>query len=90
LIVTDDDLSGTFGFFRRWKTGDFKANFVKSRRRDLDELHIEDKTILWWVRQGETPRNTTAYLNLKQGVPARKAAAWRETGASFQSRSARK
>lgn len=70
LIVADDDISGTFAFFRAledhgypadlsaWEIGETWLNYI-----------IEDKTILWWGGPGRSTEHT-AYLNLKKGIPA--------------------
>jgi hypothetical protein len=70
LIVTDDDLSGTFTFVRAL------ADYGNSR--DLTPAQIgqtwlnyivEGKTIIWWGGIGDVTEHT-AYLRLKRGIPA--------------------
>ena len=70
LIVTDDDISGTFTFLR--------ALADHGNRRDLEPREIgetwlnyiiEGRTILWWGGMGDSTEHT-AYLRLKAGVPA--------------------
>src|SRR3712207_5267527 len=70
LIVTDDDISGTFTFLR--------ALPDYGNRRDLTPAQIgqtwlnyiiERKTILWWGGMGNSTEHT-AFLRLKRGVPA--------------------
>lgn len=70
LIVTDDDISGTFTFLR--------ALPDYGNRRDLTPAQIgqswlnyiiEQRTILWWGGMGNSTEHT-AYLRLKQGIPA--------------------
>jgi ADP-ribosylglycohydrolase len=70
LIVTDDDISGTFTFLR--------ALPDYGNRRDLTPAQIgqswlnyiiEGRTILWWGGMGNSTEHT-AYLRLKHGVPA--------------------
>ncbi|MCC7209184.1 MAG: ADP-ribosylglycohydrolase family protein [Anaerolineae bacterium] len=70
LIVTDDDLTGTFTFLR--------ALPDHGNRRDLTPAQIgeswlnyiiEGKTILWWGGLGYATEHT-AYLRLKRGVRA--------------------
>ncbi len=70
LIVTDDDISGTFTFLR--------ALPDYNNRRDLTPAQIgqtwlnyiiEQRTILWWGGMGNSTEHT-AYLRLKNGVPA--------------------
>jgi ADP-ribosylglycohydrolase len=70
LVVADDDISGTFGFFRAVddssRGGDVSA-------RDVGDAWlnyiIENKTILWWGGLGRSTEHT-AYLRLKSGIPA--------------------
>jgi ADP-ribosylglycohydrolase len=70
LIVTDDDISGTFTFLR--------ALPDYGNRRDLSpraigqtwlNYIIENRTILWWGGMGNSTEHT-AYMRLKRGVPA--------------------
>lgn len=70
LIVTDDDITGTFAILRALPdNGD---------RRDLSAAQIgqawlnyavEGKAIFWWGGMGNSTEHT-AYLRLKSGVPA--------------------
>lgn len=70
LIVPDDDLSGTFVFFRALEDHGFDPDLTA---RQIGETWlnyiIEDKTILWW---GGMSRSTehTAWLRLRQGHSA--------------------
>src|SRR5215213_10171507 len=70
LIVTDDDISGTFTFFRaltdHGNSPDLTAEQIG--RTWLNYL-IEKKTILWWGGMGNSTEHT-AYLRLKHGIPA--------------------
>src|SRR5262245_7437472 len=70
LVVTDDDISGTFTFLRALP--DYQ------NRRDLSPCDIgrtwlnyiiENQTILWWGGMGNSTEHT-AYLRLKQGIDA--------------------
>ncbi len=70
LIVTDDDITGTFTFLR--------ALPDYGNRRDLTPAQIgqtwlnyiiENKTILWWGGMGNSTEHT-AYLRLKRGIAA--------------------
>lgn len=70
LVVTDDDIAGTFTFLR--------ALPDYGNRRDLTPAQIgqtwlnyliEKRTILWWGGMGNSTEHT-AYLRLKHGVPA--------------------
>ncbi|WP_300862010.1 ADP-ribosylglycohydrolase family protein [uncultured Oscillibacter sp.] len=70
LIVADDDISGTFAFFRAMEDHGCPADLSA---REIGETWlnyiIEDKTILWWGGPGRSTEHT-AYLNLKNGIPA--------------------
>jgi len=70
LIVTDDDIAGTFTFLR--------ALPDNGNRRDLTAAQIgqtwlnyliEKHTILWWGGLGNSTEHT-AFLRLKHGIPA--------------------
>jgi ADP-ribosylglycohydrolase len=70
LVVTDDDISGTFAFVRALEDcgkrhaitaadiGDAWLNYI-----------IENKTILWWGGMGMSTEHT-AFLRLKRGIKA--------------------
>jgi ADP-ribosylglycohydrolase len=70
LIVTDDDISGTFTFLRALP--DY-GNHPDVTPRQIGQTWlnyiIEQKTILWWGGMGNSTEHT-AYLRLKQGIPA--------------------
>lgn len=70
LIVTDDDISGTFTFLRALEdhgnTLDLSAEQIGQTW--LNYL-IEERTILWWGGIGNSTEHT-AYLRLKHGIPA--------------------
>jgi ADP-ribosylglycohydrolase len=70
LIIADDDISGTFGFFRAIEDNNY-ASDVSARNIGDTWLNyiIENKTILWWGGLGRSTEHT-AYLRLKAGVPA--------------------
>jgi ADP-ribosylglycohydrolase len=70
LVVADDDISGAFTFLR--------ALPDHGNRRDLSPREIgqtwlnyiiEERTILWWGGMGNSTEHT-AYLRLKEGIPA--------------------
>ncbi len=70
LVVTDDDITGTFTFLRAlkdydslldiepWQIGQTWLNYI-----------VENETILWWGGVGESSEHT-AYQNLKNGILA--------------------
>lgn len=70
LIVADDDISGTFGFFRAIADNGFKENTsAKEFGNSWLNYIIENKTILWWGGLGRSTEHT-AFLNLKRGIEA--------------------
>lgn len=70
LIVADDDISGTFGFFKAVEDNQYPQQITSEMIGDawLDYI-IEDKTILWWGGLGRSTEHT-AYIRLKEGVKA--------------------
>ncbi|XOV89013.1 MAG: ADP-ribosylglycohydrolase family protein [Pseudomonadota bacterium] len=70
LIVTDDDISGTFTFLRALADNNYKPTLTASDIGDawLNYL-IEERTILWWGGMGNSTEHT-AYLRLKSGMQA--------------------
>lgn len=70
LIVADDDISGTFGFFRSLKDNGFPKDITPQQIGETWRNYIiENKTILWWGGLGRSTEHT-AYLNLKNGIEA--------------------
>lgn len=80
LVVTDDDVSGTFVFLRALEEHGFSANITSEKigKTWLNQL-IEGQTILWWGGNGISTEHT-AYLNLKNGIPAPKSGATTTNG----------
>lgn len=72
LIVADDDISGTFAFFRSIEDNGYNENMTAEDFGNtwLNYI-IENRTILWWGGLGRSTEHT-AYLNLKNGIPAPK------------------
>ena len=70
LVVTDDDISGTFTFFRALEDYGFDGQ-ISSRQIGQTWLNylIESATILWWGGLGNSTEHT-AYLRLKHGIEA--------------------
>lgn len=70
LIVPDDDISGTFAFFRALEDNGYDPDLSAEAIGDawLNYI-IENQTILWW---GGLCRSTehTAYIRLKNGIKA--------------------
>ncbi|SHG64627.1 ADP-ribosylglycohydrolase family protein [Bradyrhizobium erythrophlei] len=70
LVVTDDDVSGTFAFPRALADHGFPKRLTSEQVGNtwLNYL-VEDRSILWWGGIGNSTEHT-AYLRLKSGVPA--------------------
>lgn len=70
LIVTDDDITGTFAFIRALSEHGIKRDLSAEEigKTWLNNI-IEEKTILWWGGMGNSTEHT-AYQRLKSGVPA--------------------
>jgi len=70
LIVTDDDISGTFTFLRALP--DY-GNSLELTPKQIGQTWlnylIEERTILWWGGMGNSTEHT-AYLRLKNGIDA--------------------
>src|SRR5215211_263851 len=70
LIVTDDDISGTFTFLRALPDyGNTRELTPTQIGQTWLNYIIENRTILWWGGLGNSTEHT-AYLRLKQGIPA--------------------
>jgi len=70
LIVTDDDISGTFTFIRALPDYGYARDLTPAQigQTWLNYI-IEEQTILWWGGMGNSTEHT-AYLRLKAGIPA--------------------
>ncbi len=70
LIVSDDDISGTFTFLRALEDHGPTSD-ISSKQIGQTWLNyiIENKTILWWGGIGQSTEHT-AFLNLKNGIDA--------------------
>lgn len=70
LIVPDDDLSGTFLFYRALEDNGSPADIKAAAIGDTWLNYIvEDKTVLWWGGLGRSTEHT-AFLRLKNGIKA--------------------
>ena len=70
LIVTDDDITGTFTFLRALPdNGNIRDLTAEQIGHTWLNYLIEEKTILWWGGLGNSTEHT-AYLRLKNGIPA--------------------
>jgi ADP-ribosylglycohydrolase len=70
LVVTDDDIAGTFTFLRALEDYGYPRDLTPAQigQTWLNYL-IDRRTILWWGGLGNSTEHT-AYLRLKAGVPA--------------------
>lgn len=67
LVVTDDDLSGTFTFIRAFSDNGCPYEVTAEQIADVWLNHlIENRTVLWWGGMG-TSTEHTAWLRLKSG-----------------------
>jgi ADP-ribosylglycohydrolase len=70
LIVTDDDISGTFTFLRAMPDfGNQLSLSPKQIGQTWQNYLIENRTVLWWGGLGNSTEHT-AFLRLKNGIPA--------------------
>jgi ADP-ribosylglycohydrolase len=82
LVVTDDDISGTFTFLRALPDygNGLDLSPAQIGQTWLNYI-VERRTILWWGGMGNSTEHT-AYLRLKNGIrppraaPARSTARW--------------
>jgi ADP-ribosylglycohydrolase len=70
LVVTDDDVAGTFTFLRAFEEHGVKPELSAEEigKTWLNNI-VENRAILWWGGSGNSSEHT-AWLNLKRGVPA--------------------
>lgn len=68
LIVTDDDLSGTFTFVRAIEEHGPDLGSAEIGQTWLNQI-VEGRTILWWGGMGNSTEET-AYTRLKHGISA--------------------
>ncbi|KIW59930.1 hypothetical protein PV05_00188 [Exophiala xenobiotica] len=80
LVVTDDDVSGTFMFVRALEEHGVNSNLTSEDigKTWLNNV-IERRTIFWWGGNGISTEHT-AYLNLKRGVPAPRSGSIQQNG----------
>jgi len=82
LVVTDDDVAGTFTFVRALEdygiSPDLSAEDIG--KAWLNYI-VEERSILWWGGNGNSTEHT-AWLNLKKGIPAPQSGAIATNGAT--------
>lgn len=82
LIVTDDDISGTFTFVRALPENGNDANLTPAQIGDWwRNTIIENRTILWWGGLGMSTEHT-AFLRLKAGLKAPDSGSIKTNGAT--------
>lgn len=70
LIVPDDDISGTFLFYRALEDNGYPVDLTAKQIGDTWLNYIvEDQTVLWWGGLGRSTEHT-AYHRLKNGIDA--------------------
>ncbi len=70
LVVTDDDIAGTFTFLRALPDyGNSKELSSQQIGQTWLNYLVENQAILWWGGMGCSTEHT-AYLRLKNGIPA--------------------
>ena len=70
LIVTDDDITGTFTFLHALPDYGNSPDLTPAQiGQSWLNYIIENRTILWWGGMGNSTEHT-AYLRLKRGMPA--------------------
>src|SRR6201991_4103484 len=70
LVVTDDDVAGTFTFIRALEDYGIKPNLsAEEGSKAWLNYIVEERSILWWGGNGNSTEHT-AWLNLKKGVAA--------------------
>jgi ADP-ribosylglycohydrolase len=70
LIVTDDDISGTFTFLRALEDNGYPAKLLsRDIGRSWLNYLIDGRTVLWWGGMGNSTEHT-AYLRLARGIEA--------------------
>jgi ADP-ribosylglycohydrolase len=70
LVVTDDDIAGTFAFPRALADNDYPRRLTAEQigHAWLNYV-VEERSIFWWGGIGSSTEHT-AYLRLKSGIPA--------------------
>lgn len=70
LVVTDDDIAGTFTFPRAFADHGYRPDLTCAQIGQTWLNHIvPERSHLWWGGMGNSTEHT-AYLRLRQGVPA--------------------
>ncbi len=83
LVVADDDISGTYAFFRALEDYGYQKDITAEDFGNtwLNYI-IKDKTILWWGGYGRSTEHT-AFLNLRKGIPAPRSGSAEQNGTTL-------
>lgn len=80
LVVADDDISGTFGFFKTIEDNQYDFSITAKDIGDTWLNYIfENRTVLWWGGIGNSVEHT-AYENLKRGIRAPESGSLKQNG----------
>lgn len=80
MIVGDDDLLGTFTFLRALPDhGNCRDLTPEQIGRTWLNYIVEKRSIIWWSGRGNSTEHT-AYLNLKNGIPAPQSGSMAQNG----------
>ena len=70
LVVTDDDVAGTFTFIRALEDYALSQDLTAEQiGKSWLNYIVENRSILWWGGKGNSTEHT-AWLNLRNGIPA--------------------
>lgn len=70
LVVTDDDITGTFTFLRALEDEGYPVDLTPEQiGKNWLNYTIEERTIFWWGGVGNSTEHT-AFQRLKSGIPA--------------------
>lgn len=79
LVVTDDDITGTFTFLRALEQQPDASISAREIGEGWLNSIIRGKTILWWGGRGMCTEHT-AYLNLERGIEAPRSGSIEQNG----------
>ncbi|MEM9230639.1 MAG: ADP-ribosylglycohydrolase family protein [Pseudomonadota bacterium] len=82
LVITDDDVAGTFTFVRALEDHRLSADLTAEEigKTWLNYI-VEERSILWWGGRGNSTEHT-AWLNLDKGIPAPESGAIETNGST--------
>ncbi|WP_171211832.1 ADP-ribosylglycohydrolase family protein [Ruegeria sp. HKCCA5426] len=82
LVITDDDVAGTFTFVRALEDHRLSSDLTAEEigKTWLNYI-VEERSILWWGGRGNSTEHT-AWLNLDKGIPAPKSGSIETNGST--------